>query len=178
MQSIDNAVDAHITYIGSQYEKSKEVSKQIQKQKTEIQDKQKQITESCESAKDYYHRIFESLRQIIDEKEQKLIKEIDDKIGTVEQIPKKSDGTNNQKVKQTDSNQVMLNITEQEKYIEKLQEMMQIEILDNFEFLAGCKNRNEVIENAVRPISNVKYPAPVTKIRRDKIVDDIVKEMK
>ena len=106
------------------------------------------------------------------------MKEIDDKIGTVEQIPKKDENSVNQKAKQTDSNQVILNISEKESYIEKLQEMMQIEILDNFEFLAGCKNRNEIIENAVKPISIVKYPAPVTRIRRDKIIDDVVKEMK
>lgn len=160
--SIESAIDSQITYIGSQDDKAREIATNLSKQYEEINSKRTQLLEGSQQARDYYKEIFDSLRKVIDEAEGKLLADVDSyEQGIHSQFDKK-----------------MESMKEQEQAISDLHSLMNLEITNNFEFLKGSGERNKVIEKAVKPANAIKYPAPIVKGRQERIVDDIIKEMK
>lgn len=45
-------------------------------------------------------------------------------------------------------------------------------------FLNTCKERKEVIGKATKAVGSVKYPTPMTKLRQDREIEAIIKEIK
>jgi hypothetical protein len=76
----------------------------------------------------------------------------------------------------------MESLNHQEIYIEQLEDMMNIHIeedlVSKLVFLHDCKERDKIIEKANKNVTSIKYPAPVTKLRHDKEIETIVKDLK
>lgn len=166
LHATDIAIDLQITYIGEQNEKAKSIAASLDKQKLELKDKLKSIIDSWINKKQEINELFTGIRQIINENEEKLLKEVDEKI----------ESTNvmfNKKIKSFDS---------QEQSIELLQDMMNItideDIQSKLQFLSECKYRDSIIEAANKPTIPMKYPTPALKLRQDKEIDNIIKEIK
>ena len=79
LHSIEKAIDLQITYIGKEYEKSKEIKTGILKQKKEIQEKLESFVDSLNSRKKDVSKFFDEIKQIINEKEAKMLEEVDEK---------------------------------------------------------------------------------------------------
>jgi hypothetical protein len=69
-----------------------------------------------------------------------------------------------------------------EQSIGLLHNMMNIHIEENIEsklqFLGECLERNAIIDKASKPIVQMKYPSPVTKLKQDRELENLVKEFK
>lgn len=79
LHSIEKAIDLEIFHIGKEHKKSKEVLGDIEKQKKEIQDKLTSILDSINVRKTDISALFDDIRKTINEKEQKLFAEVDEK---------------------------------------------------------------------------------------------------
>ena len=117
LHSIEKAIDLQIAHIGTQFEKATELKTTISKQKKEVNEKLNSIVESCTSKRKDIEHFFKIIKEIINGKEEKLLKEIDEKLEITHlQFGKK------------------LNTLEvQGESIEKIQEMLNIKIEESIE---------------------------------------------
>lgn len=166
LHAIDKAIDIQITHIGKEFEKSKEIKNNIIKQKNEINDKLQGVLDSCISKKQDIAEFFADVRKIIDDREEKLTHEVDDKF----------ESTNALFTKRIEI------FASQEQAIEELEDMMNIHIDDDMtsqlRFLQESGLRNDVIDKISKNMTAIKYPAPLVKLRQDRELDTIIKELK
>lgn len=82
-------------------------------------------------------------------------------------------------------------MTVQEEYITKLDDMMNIHIgktkanialeenlVSKLTFLNNSKERNSIIEKANKQVNHIRYPAPMPKLREDREIEALLKDIK
>lgn len=115
LHAIDKAIDLQITYIGKQNEKAKELRVSINKQRKELAEKFDAVIESCNSKREEVAKFFNDIKEIIAEKEQKMVKEVDEKVESTNSLFSK-------KLETLDA---------QEEFIGRMEDMMNIHIEEN-----------------------------------------------
>lgn len=106
MHSIDNAVDLQVEFIGKNIERSRDVEQQLEKQKREVTEKFEGYLETCKGGTEVggskqaeIQTFFESLREILNAREQVMLKELDEKVeGVTKVFTKKLEGLEEQEV--------------------------------------------------------------------------------
>jgi hypothetical protein len=112
------------------------------------------------------NEFFDGIRQIVNENEERLLKEVDERSESTKLM--------------FDKKMEALDVHEQS--IGLLHNMMNIHIEENIEsklqFLGECQERNAIIDKASKPIVQIKYPSPVTKLNQDRELENLIKEFK